>query len=327
MLEPRRSAPVHDERSESFIARLYRNGLSTPPERYRAWALRELAALIPHDGALWGSGAAPGYTFHSVTVIGLPPEFPTALEATRSQNPLLPRVLSKPDMPVAMDEVFADAAFFKSDLYRRSFAPFGIARILSSGHADPRSGLLSLLTLYRKNRQQPFTAPEKQLQRRLIFHLFQAASHAYFLHLSKPQALRPPGGGAAVVDRRGFFHEAQPRFLDLLEQHFPGHSRGTLPFALPAPGTQQRLGALCLHADPLGDLIRLQLWPAGPLDRLTHREREIVETVTQGLSFKEAARKIGVAPSTVANHLYRIYRKLGVASRTELASLVHPSIL
>jgi DNA-binding NarL/FixJ family response regulator len=49
-----------------------------------------------------------------------------------------------------------------------------------------------------------------------------------------------------------------------------------------------------------------------------------VQAVSQGLSFKEAARKIGVAPSTVANHLYRVYRKLGVYSRTELAALVHP---
>lgn len=324
MSDSRRSTGNDDERSERFIARLYRSGLSVPPESYRAWALRELASLIPHDGALWGSGAAPGYTFHSVTVVDLPIEFPTALLATRNQNPLLPRILSKPDTPVAMDEVVRDATFFKSDLYKRSFAPFGIARILSSGHADPRSGLLSLLTLYRKDRKQPFTAAEKQLQRRLIFHLFQAASHAFFLHLSRSQELRPPGGGAAVVDRSGFFHEAQPRFLDLLEQHFPGHSRGALPFAIPTAGTQERLGSLCLSADALGDLIRLQLWPAGPLDRLTRREREIVDTVTQGLSFKQAARKIGVAPSTVANHLYRIYRKLGVASRTELASLVHP---
>jgi DNA-binding CsgD family transcriptional regulator len=47
--------------------------------------------------------------------------------------------------------------------------------------------------------------------------------------------------------------------------------------------------------------------------------------VSQGLSFKQAARKIGVAPSTVANHLYRVYRKLGVQSRTELAAVVHPA--
>ena len=66
------------------------------------------------------------------------------------------------------------------------------------------------------------------------------------------------------------------------------------------------------------------IWPAGPLDRLTAREREIVYAIAHGLSFKQAARRIGIAPSTVANHLYRVYRKLGVYSRSALAGLVYP---
>jgi len=97
-----------------------------------------------------------------------------------------------------------------------------------------------------------------------------------------------------------------------------------LPFALPAPGETEVLGNLCVKSEAAGDMFIVYLWPTGPLDRLTPREREIVFAVAQGLSFKQAAKKIGVAPSTVANHLYRVYRKLGVYSRTELAALVHP---
>src|SRR5205085_11510490 len=97
-----------------------------------------------------------------------------------------------------------------------------------------------------------------------------------------------------------------------------------LPFNPPPPGETHLHHGLCVKTQPLGDLRCVILWPAGPLDRLTARERETVFAVTQGLSFKQAARKIGVAPSTVANHLYRIYRKLGVNSRSELAGLVYP---
>jgi transcriptional regulator, LuxR family len=50
----------------------------------------------------------------------------------------------------------------------------------------------------------------------------------------------------------------------------------------------------------------------------------VVATVVRGLSFKQAARLLGVAPSTVANHLYRVYRKLGINSRTELAQMAVP---
>ncbi|HEX4872820.1 MAG TPA: LuxR C-terminal-related transcriptional regulator [Nevskiaceae bacterium] len=310
--------------AERLIARLYRSALAVPPEAYRAWALTELGKLIPHDGALWGSGTVSRWKFHTRTVVGLPEAFPAQLEATRHINPLLPRLIANLDNPLDMESVLSDEAFHASEIYKQVFEPHGIQRILSTAHMERRSGLYSLLTLYRRDPHQHFTDDEKRLQARLTFHLFNAGSHAYFLHLMR-RVERPAQAAAAVVDGHGLFHEAQPRFLDLLEEHYAGRAPTQgLPFTLPAPGQPQVIGALCVRSEPLADLFVVHLWPAGPLDRLTAREREIVHAVAQGLSFKQAARKIGVAPSTVANHLYRVYRKLGVYSRTELAALVYP---
>ncbi len=309
---------------DRLIARLYRSAFSVPTEDFRAWALNQLSRVIPHDGALWGSGSRARLKFHTVTVTGLPPEFPQALEASSGINPILPRIMQNLDTPVDMRSVLPDEHFFGSELHRRTFEPFGISRILSTGHMDRRSGLYSLLTLYRKNREAPFSEAEQALQKRAIYHLFNAASHTYFLHLSRTHTERPQNAAAAVVDSSGSFHEAQPRFLDLLEERFPTRNPNALPFAMPDPGQTQTHQDLMLRCEPLGDLFLIILWPAGPLDRLTPREREIVNCVAQGLSFKQAAKKIGVAPSTVANHLYRVYRKLGVYSRTELAALVYP---
>lgn len=308
---------------DALIARLYRNALAVPPDRYRAWALEQVAELIPCDGALWGSGMAEGMRFHTVTVRGLPPDFPTRLQSTAAINPLPARILAQLGCPTDMEDVLPDEAFHDSEIYRRTFAPYGIERILATGHRDPRSGLYSLVTLYRRDSDAHFTPVEKQRQQHLTYHLFNAASHSFFLHLLRNTDHRV-GRGAAVIDGHGVFHEAQPRFFDLLDQHYPQRDTAALPFALPAPGQTLTRGGLCASCEALGDLFVLQLWKAGPLDRLTAREREIVMAVSQGLSFKQAARKIGVAPSTVANHLYRVYRKLGVSSRTELAAVVHP---
>ncbi|MDP3294099.1 MAG: LuxR C-terminal-related transcriptional regulator [Nevskia sp.] len=55
------------------------------------------------------------------------------------------------------------------------------------------------------------------------------------------------------------------------------------------------------------------------------RQRPTCASVAHGLSFKQAAKRIGIAPSTVANHLSRVYRKLGVYSRNTLAGRVYPS--
>jgi DNA-binding CsgD family transcriptional regulator len=54
-------------------------------------------------------------------------------------------------------------------------------------------------------------------------------------------------------------------------------------------------------------------------EELSQRERSIAELVAEGRSNKEVAAALYVSPKTVENNLSRIYAKLGVRSRTELA--------
>ncbi|MDX2565282.1 LuxR family transcriptional regulator [Streptomyces sp. TX20-6-3] len=56
------------------------------------------------------------------------------------------------------------------------------------------------------------------------------------------------------------------------------------------------------------------------VSHLSAREREIAGLVARGLSDKEIAESLVLSPRTVGNHLYRIYRKIGVADRRELRS-------
>ncbi len=52
---------------------------------------------------------------------------------------------------------------------------------------------------------------------------------------------------------------------------------------------------------------------------LTKREREIALLGAEGLSSRQIAERLVVSIRTVDNHLARIYDKLGVAGRSELA--------
>ena len=56
-----------------------------------------------------------------------------------------------------------------------------------------------------------------------------------------------------------------------------------------------------------------------PLAKLSAREREIVERVVGGARNQEIALELGITPGTVKVHLHRIYEKLGLRNRTELA--------
>ena len=58
------------------------------------------------------------------------------------------------------------------------------------------------------------------------------------------------------------------------------------------------------------------------LRELTPRELQFAQLVSAGRSNKEIADELGVSLSTVKNTLGRVFMKLGVGSRTELATLV-----
>jgi DNA-binding CsgD family transcriptional regulator len=57
----------------------------------------------------------------------------------------------------------------------------------------------------------------------------------------------------------------------------------------------------------------------GVLKSLTPRERQVAAVVAAGLSNQRAAAALSMATKTVECHLGRIYRKLGVTSRVQLA--------
>jgi DNA-binding NarL/FixJ family response regulator len=55
---------------------------------------------------------------------------------------------------------------------------------------------------------------------------------------------------------------------------------------------------------------------------LSETERRIVELVAAGLRNSEVAAELSLSPNTVAWNLSKVYRKLGVSSRTELAARI-----
>ncbi|MGH8899741.1 MAG: LuxR C-terminal-related transcriptional regulator [Egibacteraceae bacterium] len=83
-----------------------------------------------------------------------------------------------------------------------------------------------------------------------------------------------------------------------------------------AAGRSQLLAARCEGCRTPG--LELAVLP----QPLTLREREIAGLAVQGLSSQRIAERLVLSARTVDNHLHRVYVKLGVSSRTELAAVL-----
>ncbi len=58
---------------------------------------------------------------------------------------------------------------------------------------------------------------------------------------------------------------------------------------------------------------------------ISKREKEVIELICKGLTNKEIADDLCVSVQTVKDHNYRIYRKLGISNRVQLANLMSGS--
>jgi two-component system, NarL family, response regulator LiaR len=80
-------------------------------------------------------------------------------------------------------------------------------------------------------------------------------------------------------------------------------------------------GEVLLDPGVAARLVEAIAQPAGgePRERLTPREREVLELIGRGLSNKRIASELGVSEKTVKTHVGHLLSKLGVTDRTQAA--------
>ena len=318
------------DKLNQFIAKLYLATSKIELAEYRDWALSQLQSLIDFDGAIWSNGHQQTIRFHNHTLVNVPESLTQCLLDNLSINPLVNNLFNNLGSPIDMRDLMSDEDFYHSEIYLKCFKPHGIERVLSSIHLDERTGLFTVLSLYRFKRDKPFSDQDKQLQKQALYHLLSAAKHALFLqleHSDVSQTQTHKNSHKAICDNQGYFHQVQTSFIDLLEGYYIEERHANtrflkLPFALDLALQEYEIDGLQVSLKAFNDLVIVEIWPEGPLDSLSLREQEIVQTLAKGLTFKEAARELGLSPSTVSNHLYRIYQKLNIGSKSELFKLL-----
>jgi len=127
---------------------------------------------------------------------------------------------------------------------------------------------------------------------------------------------------AALADAEGHIHAVHGHFYTLLRASWPEWLNGPLPVPLRAPapgGAALVVGSCRWNVERTGGLLRITAQPLGAAALLTAREQVVAAAVLDTGSQTAAAALLRVSPNTVRNTLVRVYSKLGVRNRLELA--------
>lgn len=226
--------------------------------------------------------------------------------------------------------------------YRHLLQPAGVTDELRVACVDEEGRCFTHVALYRRAGRDPFSAREVELAAALG-PVLASGVRLTLLHqaVRQSEALDDPPGMLLLSDGEvTATTEPAERWLDRLgDERLHSAVRATAIKAVEAPTSARVAGRngtwIGLHAGPVKDqegtvaVIVEQLRPAELADAiiaalgLTARERDVVQHVLAGRSTRQAAHELGISPWTVQDHLKRVFAKAGVASRGELAALLH----
>ena len=173
-----------------------------------------------------------------------------------------------------------------------------------------------------------FTEDERHFLSATLEHLVCAERLARrfqaLLREARVGALEPIG--FAIVDAVGVIESADPVFEDYLRRCHDAWDGRTLPFEINLADEQlkhtQSCRGLFFRIDKAAEKLHVRVSNDRRLPSVSTRELQVARKLAGGLTFKEIARELGLAPSTVSTHAYNLYDKLGFRRRAQLVEWV-----
>jgi DNA-binding NarL/FixJ family response regulator len=146
----------------------------------------------------------------------------------------------------------------------------------------------------------------------------------------------PGGGGAAVIEQvqRSLpdvkfmaltVSTSRDDVVQMMKAGVHGYiTKTTATTELPDLIDQTVEGQRPVSADVAGFLLDIdEDVDAHSMQKLTPREREVVNLIARGYSYRETAARLSISVKTLESHMGNIFEKLSVASRHELAALAY----
>jgi len=305
-----------------LLLELHRGCRRQAAEAFPGWAMALEREVIPNSAWFWGSGCEMDgeIIVHSFMFDNVPPESMQTWEQYKHLDIFAARLVEQRNVV----HNFTHETLRSAEIYRPFYHQVGIEQLLGVYADKPSCGLSDSISLYRSDPATPFSEEERLAMQCLVPHLIEARHINYLEHLSTGTQ-RAPQQALAAADGKSIIHVADDDFVELMRQEWPQwHGPRLLePLAGLGNAAHRYIGkAITVRFVPVFDMFLLKARLRTPVDDLSKRELEIARHFADGLSHKEIARDIGLAPATVRNNVGAIYLKLGINNKAELANLL-----
>lgn len=306
------------------VQNIYCGATAVPPTEFNRWVLNTLAEVVPYEYALGGRlvrddpAASERFYFHPIsgTLLGWNPT-----------NNLRPPIFK------GNDDLSVDAAAVSWPLLpwgeEARTDREGMDRRLRSvySHGDDKASCF--LVLYRMDPAHPFSTNDHWVVRSLLPHFIEAQRLAELGPRSgDPVADGRPRAACALIDDEGRIIAADPGFATLCLEEWPESIQclGAEILGTCQGKEEAREGVagktLNITVRRLAEFHHVTVRPKHALEKLPPRLLLIARLLGKGMSYKEVAKELGISPSTVTNQANRIYPRLGIKNKAELARLI-----
>jgi len=190
---------------------------------------------------------------------------------------------------------------------------------------DKPIGSVGFLCLYRAKERDRYAEDDRVRGQALLPHLLEAGTLNRLMWLGQlSSTVLTRRGTRAIASTAGHMRTHDVEFFDTLRKEWPDWSPPILPReliqALQDSSKQQFLGKrITVSASLDNGMLFLQAREGASVEQLTRAEMAVANLIAQGLSYKEAAKRLSRSPATVRNQLHSVYLKLSVDNKVALA--------
>jgi DNA-binding CsgD family transcriptional regulator len=314
-------------RSGRLLLELYQGARELPIPEFQEMALGLLKGIIRFDSGMWGYGdvlPGKGLVVQAIHLHQQPEEMLTsyaeikdhdlaAFEAARHIGKIC---------NFNLRELMAGSGQDMFATHRRKYA---MENLLVATVEDKAMCSRGFLSLWRAKERDCYSEEERSLGEFFMPHIFEAGTINHLLWLNKmTEDTVAKRGARAISNCLGNLQTGDSEFVSTLRKEWPDWSPPILPqtlmVSLKQSSEQRYIGRhITVTMNIIQEMLFLLARPNSAVEILTPAEFAVATHVANGLSYKEAAKRFGLSPSTVRNHLHRVYLKLGVKNKAALA--------